>query len=64
MYLTYIVIDERTIDRITLAGREKIDLGPKPLPWPCPVIKQNEVNFENTGGNTGKRFIHESVTRC
>ena len=64
MHLTYHVIDERKIDRITPAAREKIDLGPKPPPWPCPVMRQKEVNLENAGGNTGKRFIHESVTRC
>ena len=36
-HLTYLVIDERKIDRITL-GREKISLGPKPLPRLCPVM--------------------------
>ena len=40
MHLTYPVIDERKIDRIT-PGREKINLRPKPLPRLCPVITSN-----------------------
>ena len=34
MLLTNLVIDERKIDHIT-PGREKIHLGPKPLPRQC-----------------------------
>ena len=36
MHLTYPVIDERKIDRIRF--REKINLGPKPLPRLCLVM--------------------------
>ena len=47
MLLTYLVIDERKIDRIT-PGREKINLGPKPPPRQC-----NLCFLENLTGKTG-----------
>ena len=76
MHLTYPVIDERKIDRIT-PGREKINLRPKPLPRLCPVItskhRQKEANLEMLVetqasqahvSTKNKRVIHESVTGC
>ena len=47
MFLTYLVIDERKIDHIT-PGREKIHLGPKPLPRQCTLSF-----LENLSDKTG-----------
>ena len=47
MLLTNLVIDERKIDHIT-PGREKIHLGPKPLPRQCTLSF-----LENRSDKTG-----------
>ena len=58
MHRTYLLIDERKIDRIT-SGREKINIGPKPLLRQC-----NLCFLENLTGKTGtpENFLASGLT--
>ena len=71
MCLTYLMINERKIDRTT-PDRDQINLGPKPLPLlrPFSVMTSSQKLLVQTQASQAhvstksKLFIYESVTRC